>query len=146
MKNANPYLYFDGNTLEVFTFYKSVFGGEFMAALSYKEFGGSAMGASEDELNRIAHIALPLGKENYLMGTDILKSHGQSLTVGNNFYIALEADSAEEAEKIFNALSAGGGVVLPLHKTEWAEKFGICADKFGVQWMMSYTGSVKFPS
>lgn len=144
MKKANPYLNFNGNTLEAFTFYKSVFGGEFLAVLRFKDFGENSMGAPKNELNKIAHIALPLGKDNILMGTDVLESQGQSLTVGNNFYIALEVESEEEAEKLFNTLSAGGRIEMPLQKTEWSEKYGICADKFGVQWMVSYTGNVQF--
>lgn len=144
MKKANPYLNFNGNTEEAFTFYKSVFGGEFLAVFRFKDFGGNPMGAPENELNKIAHIALPLGKDNILMGTDVLESQGRSLTVGNNFYIAIEAESGEEAENLFKTLSAGGQIEMPLQKTEWAEKYGICADKFGVQWMVNYTGSVQF--
>lgn len=121
MKTANPYLNFNGNTEEAFTFYKSVFGGEFLAVVRFKDFGDSSMQVPENELNKIAHIALPLGKDNVLMGTDALESMGQSLEAGNNFYITLEAESAEEAEKLFNALSAGGQIEMPLQKTEWAE-------------------------
>ena len=102
------------------------------------------MGAPESELDRIAHIALPLGKDNILMGTDVLHSMPVKLTVGNNFYIALEAESGEEAEALFNGLSAGGHIQMPLQPTAWAEKYGTCADRFGVQWMVSYTGSVQF--
>jgi PhnB protein len=144
MKTANPYLNFNGNTEEAFTFYKSVFGGEFLAVVRFKDFGDSSMQVPENELDKIAHIALPLGKDNVLMGTDALESLGQSLKAGNNFYITLEAESAEEAEKLFNALSAGGRVEMPLQKTGWAEKYGSCEDRFGVHWMVGYTGSVRF--
>ena len=66
MKTANPYLNFNGNTEEAFTFYKSVFGGEFLAVVRFKDFGGSSMQVPENELDKIAHIALPLGKDNVL--------------------------------------------------------------------------------
>lgn len=144
MKFANPYLNFDGNAKEAFDFYRSVFGGEFMAAFAFREFGGEAMGVSEAELDRIAHIALPLGGDNILMASDIAPSLGHSLTVGNNVYIALEAESGDEADRLFDALSEGGRVEMPVQKTQWAEKYGICADRFGVQWMVSFTGDVEF--
>lgn len=144
MKAANPYLNFNGNTEEAFNFYKSVFGGEFLAVVRFKDFGENPMQIPETDRNKIAHIALPLGGGVMLMATDTLESIGQSLRVGNNFYITLESETAEEADRVFNALAAGGKIEMPLQKTEWAEKYGICADRFGVQWMMSYTGSVQF--
>jgi PhnB protein len=141
---VNPYLNFKGNTEEAFRYYKSAFGGEFTAVVRFKDFAGN-MGVSEDEGDKIAHIALPLGQHGVvLMGTDVVGSRGQSLTVGNNFYITLESDNAEEAQRLFDKLSAGGRIEMPLQKTEWAEKYGVCADKFGVQWMVSFTGDVRF--
>ena len=144
MKSANPYLNFNGNTEEAFNFYKSVFGGEFLAVVRFKDFGPNPMATPEKDRDKIAHIALPLGGGVMLMATDALESHGQVLRMGNNFYITLEPDTADEADRVFNALSAGGTVEMEMQKTEWAEKYGICADRFGVQWMISYTGSVQF--
>ena len=144
MKSANPYLNFNGNTEEAFNFYKSVFGGEFVTVVRFRDMPGSgAMNVSGDDLEKIAHIALPLGG-NILMGTDTIASFGQSANFGNNFSIALEPADAPEAERVFNGLSAGGKVQMPLQATEWAEKYGMCVDRFGVQWMVSYTGSAKF--
>lgn len=144
MKSANPYLNFNGNTEEAFNFYKSVFGGEFQAVVRFKDFPNNSMGAAGADLDKIAHIALPLGGGNILMGTDTIEAFGQKTTMGTNFYITLEPDNPAEADRVFNALSAGGKVEMPLQKTEWAEKYGICADKFGVQWMISYTGGTQF--
>jgi PhnB protein len=146
MKTANPYLNFNGNTEEAFTFYKSVFGGEFLSVTRFKDFSEmeGMNQVPEADQNKIGHIALPLGKDNVLMGTDVLESMGRPLTVGNNYYITLEAESEEEAERLFNALSADGQVEMPLQKTQWAEKYGSCTDKFGVQWMVNYTGNVQF--
>ena len=144
MKAANPYLNFDGNTEAAFNFYRSVFGGEFLTILRFRDFGENAMGASEGDLDKIAHIALRLGKDSILMGTDVLKSMGVTFTMGNNFYIALDPESGAEADRVFNALAAGGQVQMPLQQTDWAEKYGSCVDKFGVQWMVSYTGNVQF--
>lgn len=144
MKAANPYLNFAGNTEEAFNFYKSVFGGEFLGVMRFKDFKGmpGMEELSEADRNKIGHIALRLGS-NILMGTDSLESLGQSLNVGNNTYITLEPESAEEAEKVFDALSVGGKVEMPLTETEWAEKYGSCVDKFGVQWMVNYGGKVE---
>lgn len=137
MKAVNPYLYFDGNTEEAFNFYKSVFGGE-LQLVRYKDLGDT-MGASDEGLNKIANVALPLSGDTTLMGNDVLESTGQPLAVGNNFYILLEVENASEGERLFGALSAGGEVKLPLEKTEWAEQYGMCTDKFGVQWMINYS-------
>jgi PhnB protein len=143
MKAANPYLNFKGNTKEAFDFYKSVFGGEFLGVLRFRDFGENGMQVPESDLDKIAHVALPLGN-NILMGTDVLESQGQTLNIGNNVYFNIEAESDDEAERLFDALSDGGRVEMALEKTEWAEKYGVCADRFGVQWMVNYTGNVQF--
>jgi PhnB protein len=143
MKSVNPYLNFPGNTEEAFDFYKSVFGGEFAMVARFRDLGADA-GIAEKDLDKIMHISLPLGEHTVLMATDAVASMGQSLTVGNNFSISLETGSAVEAEKLFGALSDGGSVSMPLGKTEWAELFGACTDRFGVQWMLNYTGEVRF--
>lgn len=144
MKSVNPYLNFAGNTEEAFTFYKAVFGGDFTMVARYRDFGGNSMGVAEKDLDKIAHISLPLGKDTLLMGTDALESMGPSLTAGNNFSISIETESEAEADELFRRLSEGGRVDMPIGKTEWAEKFGGCADRFGVQWMINYTGNVRF--
>lgn len=144
MKSVNPYLNFAGNTEEAFHFYKSVFGGDFAMVARFRDFGGGSMGVPEKDLDKIMHISLPLGKNAMLMGTDAMESMGQSLAAGNNFSISLETDSAAEAERLFARLSDGGRVDMPLGKTEWAERFGACADRFGVQWMLNYSGNVRF--
>jgi PhnB protein len=144
MKVANPYLNFPGNTEEAFEFYRSVFGGEFTNVSRFREFGGNAMGIPERDLDRIANIGLPIGKGNVLMGTDTVEGFGRSLEPGNNFYIALETDSVEEAENVFGKLADGGTVEMPLQQVEWAEKYGSLKDRFGIHWMVMYTGDVKF--
>lgn len=141
MKHANPYLNFDGNAREAFDHYRSVFGGELAMAMTFREFGGEQMGIAGDMLDRIAHIALPLGS-SMLMGSDVTRP--QDFRVGTNSYIAVEADNGDQAERVFASLGDGGSVEMPLQKVEWAEKFGICRDRFGVQWMVSYTGAVSF--
>jgi PhnB protein len=140
MRTANPYLNFPGNTLEAFEFYRSVMGGEFAGVMRYRDFDDEEMQVPEADLDRIAHIALPLGPDTLLMGTDTLASMGHTLTPGNNFYIALEADSPDEATRVFDDLSAGGRVEMALQSTSWARLYGSLTDRFGVQWMVMYTG------
>lgn len=144
MKAANPYINLKGNTEEAFNFYKSVFGGEFLGVVRFRDFPDNSMGVGESDLDKIAHIALPLGPHNVLMGTDAIDSMPKEFVQGNAFSITLEPETAEEAEQLFNGLSAGGDVEMPLTKTEWAEKYGSFSDKFGVQWMVNYTGDVEF--
>lgn len=143
MKAANPYLNFKGNTEEAFNFYRSVFGGEFPMVVRFRDFPDNGMQVNEADLDKIAHIALPLG-ENMLMGTDAVGEYAEALTMGNNFYITIAPDSAGEADTLFEKLSSGGKVEMELQTTDWAEKYGSCVDRFGVQWMVSYEGSVKF--
>lgn len=144
MQAANPYLTFDGNTLEAFEFYRSVFGGAFEVVVRFKDMGGGPPGATPAELERIAHVALPIGKDDILMGSDTIPSMGHEHRPGNNFHITLSPDSGDEADRLFNGLSAGGTVQMPLQQTMWAEKYGSFVDRFGVQWMVSYAGNVQF--
>lgn len=137
MATINPYLNFPGNTEEAFNFYKSVFGGEFTFLQRFKETP-EAGNVPANEQDKIMHIALPIGEGNTLMATDALESMGQRLTAGNNFSIAIQAESEEEADKLFNRLSAGGQVTMPLEKVFWGAYFGMCTDKFGIQWMVNY--------
>lgn len=101
-----------------------------------------SMPIDEKDQNKIAHVTLPLGDTN-LMGSDVLEAFGPAVSMGNNFSITLAPDSADEAEKVFKGLSEGGKVLMPLQKEFWAEKYGMCVDKFGVQWMINYEGNVE---
>lgn len=139
---VNPYLNFPGNTLEAFEFYRSVFGGEFPMVVRYRDFPGN-MCAPAAAADRIAHIALPLGA-SMLMGTDLVGDDVATFNPGNASFIVIAPDDADEARRVFNGLSAGGSVAMPLQPTEWAEQYGICTDRFGVQWMISYEGANKF--
>jgi len=143
MKVANPYLNFDGKAEEAFQFYRSVFGGEFTNVTRFRDMGGQSMGMSGKELDGIANIGLPLGANNILMASDVPAAMG-SVKPGNNFYIALETDTAEECDTVFAKLAEGGRVEMEVQPTAWAEKYGSLEDRFGVHWMVMYTGSVQF--
>lgn len=140
MISVNPYLNFKGNTEQAFTFYREVFGGEFTSVIRFRDFPDNSMGVAEADLNKIAHISLPLGN-NLLMANDVIS---RPFTQGNHCYLILQADTPAEAERIFNALCQNGTVEMPLQETEWAELFGTCIDQFDVQWMMNYTGAKTF--
>jgi PhnB protein len=132
MKAVNPYVNFNGNTEEAFTFYKSVFGGEFTMIQRFKDTQhGDQMSANDKE--KIMHIALPIGPGAHLMGTDVLESMGQKPVSGDNFSLAISPESEEEAKKFFTSLSAGGQETLPMEKMFWGALFGMLTDKFGIQ-------------
>lgn len=136
MTTVNPYLNFNGNTEEAFNFYKSVFGGDFQAVMRFKDNPGCGDIAEADK-EKIMHIALPIGNATTLMATDSLESQGQKVTFGTNLYICLSPETREETERLFNGLSAGGKVEVPLQDMFWGDYFGCCSDKFGVQWMFN---------
>ncbi|MBC6905207.1 VOC family protein [Saccharophagus sp. K07] len=144
MISTHIYLNFQGNTEEAFNFYRSVFGGEFLSVIRFRDFPGNSMGVAEQELDKIAHIVLPLGPHVSLMATDSVVSWSRPFVRGNNFYINLETESIQETNTLFAALSEGGSVEMTPQETEWAECYAICSDKFGTQWMLNYTGAKRF--
>lgn len=140
MPSVNVYLTFNGNCEVAFDFYKSVFGGEYPYIGRFKDMppqeGGKAI--PEEEGNRIMHVSLPIGKSSMIMGSDTGGEWAPNFKQGNNFSISINADSKNEADKIFNDLSAGGQVTMPLANTFWGDYFGVLTDKFGINWMMSF--------
>lgn len=137
MVMTSPYIIFNGNAEEAFNFYKSVFGGEFAMVQRFKGTPEESK-LSESDQNKIMHINLPLGKGHMLMGSDAIESVRRGIVYGNNFYVSLFTETKEEAGRIFKELSAGGKVELPIQDTFWGAYFGMFADKFGVNWMVSY--------
>jgi len=133
----NPYLNFNGNTEEAFNFYKSVFGGEFAMIMRFRDVPGNENMPAE-VLDKIMHIALPIGKGNILMATDSLESLGQKLVKGNNHYFMLGTESKEEADELFVKLSVNGKIEMPLQDTFWGDYYGAFTDQFGIQWMIDY--------
>ena len=132
----NPYLNFPGNTEEAFNFYKSVLGGEFPFLQRFKDTP-EADKISPEDANKIMHISLPVGNGNMIMATDALESMGQKLTQGNNFYLCISADSKEEADKLFNGLSQGGQLTMPMADMFWGAYYGSFTDKYGINWMVN---------
>ncbi|WP_067688139.1 VOC family protein [Nocardia jejuensis] len=136
MAAVNPYLLFNGNAEEAFVFYQSVLGGELML-VRFGEMGDS--GDLPDEVSKlIAHAALPLG-ESILMASDCPPDRAADRPENPPFTVSLDLDSADEVQRVFDALSAGGQVSMPVGKTEWAESFAMLTDRFGVPWMVGYS-------
>ena len=131
----NTYLTFDGNCREAFEFYRSVFGGEFAEFQTFGD-GPPDMPLSEEEKSRVMHVALPFGS-SILMGSDSSR-FGPPLAVGNNFALSIEVVSREQCDERFAKLSEGGSVIMPLQEMFWGDYFGQCADRFGINWMVSY--------
>jgi PhnB protein len=139
MATLNPYLNFSGNTEEAFLFYKSVFGGEFVTLQRFKDTP-EADRVPDSAKDKIMHVSLPIGTGNVLMGTDALEEMGHPCKPGNNFQLSISVDKEQEADEIFNALSAGGKITVPIEKAFWGAYFGMLTDRFGIQWMVSCEG------
>lgn len=138
MKSISPYLHFPGTAEAAFTLYKSVFGGTFAILMRYGE-GPMAAQVPAADRSKILHVSLPLVNGTVLMASDMYDGMGKPLVIGTNCSISIEADSDDEATRIFNGLSAGGIVGMPLQNTFWGAFFGMCVDRFGIQWMVSHS-------
>lgn len=128
----NIYLFYNGNCEEAMNFYKDALGGEIVAI---NRFGEAPMPSSDAWKNRIMHGVLSAA------GTTIFFSdsnEGHETKFGDNFSVSLSFNSDEEITKAFNNISAGGNITLPLGDQFWGAKFGMCTDKFGVNWMFNW--------
>ncbi len=138
MAQINPYIHFNGNAEEAFTFYKSVFGGEFAMITRFKDLSIPENPISETEANKIMHIALPIGKHNLLMGSDTPEFMGKHNEHETRSKISITAESKAEADKLFNALSESGNIEMPIADSPWGSYFGMLRDKFGIEWMVDF--------
>jgi PhnB protein len=137
MPVINPHINFNGNAEEAFNFYKSVFGGEFATIVRFKDIPMPGQPLAENEANKIMHIALPIG-ENMLMANDVPESMGRVNELENRSKIYVSAQSREEADKLFNGLSAGGNVEVPIGDSPWNSYFAMFRDKYGIEWMVDF--------
>ncbi len=141
MALINPHLNYNGNAEEAFNFYKSVFGGEFVKIIRFKDISNEDFAVSEKEANKIMHIALPIGN-NILMANDVPEIMGKTNERENRSKISITAESREEADKLFNGLSAGGEIEMPISDTPWGSYFGMFRDKFGIEWMVDFEAKI----
>lgn len=140
MASLNPHLTFPGNCEEAFTFYKSVFGQEFLHLGKFSQIPsdeGSVI--PEERMNKILHVALPVGQGTILMGSDSGDEWNPTVTSGNNVSVSVTADSKEDADKIFEALASDGKIIMQIGDVFWGSYYGICTDRYGINWMVSFS-------
>jgi PhnB protein len=138
MRAINPWINFNGNAEEAFTFYKSVFGGEFAKIVRFKDLASEEFTVPEKEADKIMTIALPLGKNNMLIGNDVPEFMGPVNEAENRSKIVVNAESREEADKIFNGVSAGGDVEGAIGDSPWGTYAGMFRDKYGIEWIVEF--------
>ena len=138
MPTINPWINFNGNAEEAFTFYKSVFGGEFAKIVRFKDISSPEFPVAENDANKIMHIALPIGKNNVLMANDVPESMGRTNENENRSKISISAESREEADKLFNGLSAGGNIEGNIGDSPWGSYAGMFRDKYGIEWIVEF--------
>ena len=138
MRSINPYLNFKDKTEEAFNFYRSVLGGEFTMLQRFKDMPPGMGEVAESEKELILHVSLVLEKGVVIMGSDAPEAHGLKVITGNNVHMMINAESEEEAQRIFNGLSKGGKVTMPLQKAFWGALYASFSDKYGVNWMINY--------
>ncbi len=137
MAIINPHINFNGNAEEAFTFYQSVFGGEFSRLVRFKDMASPEMPIAPHEEHKIMHIELSIGP-NYLMGNDVPELMGRTNEHENRSKISVSTESREEADKIFSGLSEGGVVEMPMDTAPWGTYFGMFRDKYGIEWMIEF--------
>jgi PhnB protein len=138
MATTNTYLNFNGNCEAAFSFYKSVFGGEFAHLSRFNEMPESdEFKVPKTDGNKVMHVGLPIGN-SFLMGSDTIDTWGPKFVKGNNFSVSVTPENKEEADSIFNALSKNGQVTSPLQDTFWGAYFGMLTDQYGINWMINY--------
>ena len=138
MRTINPWINFNGNAEEAFTFYKSVFGGEFTKIVRFKDISSAEFTVPEKEAQKIMYIALPIGKHNVLKANDVPEFMGRVNEEENRSKISVSAESREEADKIFNGLSAGGNVEGPIGDSPWGSYAGMFRYKYGIEWIVEF--------
>jgi PhnB protein len=140
MARTSTYLNFPRQTEEAFTFYRSVFGGDFNGGIHrFSDIPPQEdmPPLAEEDKNLVMHVELNITGGHALMGTDAPESMGFTVNMGNNVYINLEPDTKEETKRLFDALSKDGTVTMELQDMFWGTYYGSCTDKFGVQWMFN---------
>ena len=138
MSTLNPWINFNGNAEEAFTFYKSVFGGEFKKIVRFKDIASEEFKIPEKEENKIMYIALPVGNDTMLIANDVPEVMGKVNERENRSKILVRTESKEEADRLFAGLSAGGEVEGPMGDSPWGSYAGMFRDKYGIEWIIEY--------
>ena len=138
MALINPHINFNGNAEEAFNFYKAAFGGEFTTIIRFKDIASAEFPVPDEEANKIMNIALRIGP-NTLIGNDVPAFMGKVNENENRSKISVSAESKEEADKLFNALSAGGSVEVPFDDIAGGNYFAMFRDKYGIEWIVDFS-------
>lgn len=139
MTTTNPWINFNGNAEEAFTFYKSVFGGEFTKIVRFKDLASAEFQVPEKEADKIMYIALPIDKNNLLIANDVPEVMGRVNERENRSKILINTESKEEAERLFTGLSIGGEVEGPMGDSPWDSYAGMFRDKYGIEWIIEFS-------
>ena len=137
MATINPYINFNGNAEEAFTFYKSVFGGEFGTIVRFKDIASVEFPIPETEANKIMRITLPIGG-NVLIANDVPESMGPVSENENRSKISVSTESREEADRIYSGLTDGASIEMPMSDSPWGTYFGMFRDKYGIEWTIEF--------
>lgn len=138
MAKIYSHIHFNGNTEEAFQFYRSIFGGEFSRLLRFKDLNNPDVKFPEEEQNKIMLIQMPIGEGCILSGSDVPNFLGIVSEEENRSKILIVAETKNEAETLFNGLSAGGTIEMPLDEGPWGSHLGTFRDKYGIEWMIEY--------
>lgn len=142
MTTLQPWINFNGNAEEAFTFYKSVFGGEFTKVVRFKDIASDEFPVPKQEEHKIMYIALPIGDNAMLIANDVPEVLGKVNERENRSKILVRAESKEEADRLFSGLSAGGEVEGQMGEGPWGSYAGMFRDKYGIEWIIEYSVSV----
>lgn len=145
MAQVNVYLTFNGNCRQAFEFYQDVFEKEIPYMGTFGEMpqqDGPEM--SEEDKNKIMHVSMPISQETVLMGSDTTGEWAGDFVAGNNFAISVNAESRDEANRIYERLGRQGGhMKMAMTDTFWGAYFGMLTDQFGINWMVNYDDPAK---
>lgn len=139
MSTINSWINFNGNAEEAFTFYKSVFGGEFTKVVRFKDLASDEFPVAQKEENKIMYIALPIGNHTMLIANDVPEVLGQVNEHENRSKILVSTESKEEADRLFSGLSAGGEVEGAMGDSPWGSYAGMFRDKYGIEWIVEFS-------
>lgn len=139
MTTINPWINFNGNAEEALTFYKSVFGGEFTNITRFKDIATAEFPVTDEDANKLMRIVLPIGNGSMLIANDVPSFMGKTNENENRSKIAVNTESKEEAEKIFNGLSVGGSIEVPMSESTPGAYFGMFRDKYGIEWTVEFS-------
>ena len=141
MATINPWINFNGNAEEAFTFYKSIFGGEFTKVVRFKDIASDEFPVAEKEENKIMYIALPIGTTTMLIANDVPEILGRVNENENRSKIVVSTESKEEADRLFQGLSSGGEVEGSMGDSPWDSYAGMFRDKYGIEWIIEFSAN-----